>query len=68
MTGSALVSTECGNEWQSPGVVQSWEIVCLIFAAVVVILLFSLQRKLDHKARSASLSPCLFPLSVSFSH
>ncbi len=48
--------------------VQSWEIVCLIFAAVVVILLFSLQRKLDHKARSASLSPCLFPLSVSFSH
>ncbi len=36
--------------------VQNWEIVCLIFAAVAVMLLFSLQRKLDHKARSASLS------------
>ncbi len=48
--------------------VQNWEIVCSIFAAVVVMLLFSLQRKLDHKARSVSLSLFLLVPSLSLFH
>jgi hypothetical protein len=63
MTGSALVSTECGNEWQSPGVGM-----CLSLPLLHHLEEHSFSSLFLSFSSSLSGTPCFSPLLFPFLH